>query len=136
MINLNKLNISKKTIADKFDVSQVTISKTFRKLEPFANILVNDIICDKLGNYIKLYQENILFDESLKIKFIRFDINAPPVNDIVNSCLYDNETGTINENLIICHSIEIDNKINYLDNKFVKLNIDFVDMIFDRMRLS
>ena len=140
MINLNKLNISKKTIADKFDVSQVTISKTFRKLEPFANILVNDIICDKLGSYIKIYQENTIFDERLKIKFIRFDINAPPVNDaiindVVKSCLYNNETSTINENLIISHSIEIDNKINYLDNKFVKLNIDFVDMIFDKLRL-
>jgi transcription initiation factor TFIIB len=136
MINLNKLNISKKMIADKFDVSQVTISKTFRKLEPFASILVNDTICDKLGSYIKIYQENILFDDSLKIKFIRFDINAPPVTDVVNSCMYNNETGTINENVIISHSIEIDNKINYLDNKFVKLNIDFVDMIFDRMHLS
>ena len=49
--------------------------------------------------------------------------------------MYNNETGTINENVIISHSIEIDNKINYLDNKFVKLNIDFVDMIFDKLKL-
>lgn len=141
MISLNKLNISKKTIADKFDVSQVTISKTFRKLEPFASILVNDVICDKLGSYIKIYQENIIFDDSLKVKFIRFDINVPPENEIIksnvgNMCMYDDVNNTINEKLIINHSIEIDNKINYLDNKFVKLNIDFVDMIFDRMHLS
>jgi transcription initiation factor TFIIB len=178
MINLNNLNITKKTIADKFDVSQVTISKAFKKLEPFINILINDDVCDKIGKYIKLYQENIIIDNNLKTKFIRFDIDTVNIDTVnidtvnintvnidtvnvdrkydmdgiadkrgnydingifdVNSKydlnskfnVYDEFTNSINEKLIINQSIEIDNKINYLDNKFIKLSLDFVDMIY------
>jgi len=43
MIHLNKLDIQKKTIAEKFNVSQVTIAKAFKKLEPFIKILVNKV---------------------------------------------------------------------------------------------
>ena len=59
MIHLNGLSIQKKTIAEKFNVSQVTIAKAFKKLEPFINILTNNRICDKLSIEIKKYQDDI-----------------------------------------------------------------------------
>ena len=54
MVDLNNLeNITKKKIAHKFGVSEVTISKTFKKVEEYKHILnsqdrVNEFIKNKL----------------------------------------------------------------------------------------
>ena len=53
MVSLNELDIQKKTIADKFNVSQVTISKAYKKMEPFTNLLTNNDLCDRLSLEIK-----------------------------------------------------------------------------------
>lgn len=39
---LNKKNISKKKLSQIFKISEVTITKTFRKIYPFKNIILND----------------------------------------------------------------------------------------------
>jgi DNA-binding transcriptional regulator YhcF (GntR family) len=128
MIHLNKLNIPKKTIAEKFDVSQVTIAKAFKKLEPFINILINDNVCNKLGSYIRNYQENIFMNENLKPKFIRFDINVDNKFDI-----YDKINKNINNRLILKHSIEIDNKLKFIENDFIRTQINFTEFLFKKI---
>ena len=128
MIHLNKLNIPKKTIAEKFDVSQVTIAKAFKKLEPFINILINDNVCNKLGSYIRNYQENIFMNENLKPKFIRFDINVDNKFDI-----YDKINKNINNRLILKHSIEIDNKLKFIENDFIRTRINFTEFLFKKI---
>lgn len=137
MIYLNKLNIQKKTIAEKFNVSQVTIAKAFKKLEPFINILTNDEICNQLNKEIIKYQEDIKIDEKLKPKFIRFGINIDNIiknsnDDISNNVfnIYDIDTNSINEKLIIEHTIELSNKNYQIDNEFIRMNINYIDTMY------
>lgn len=137
MIHLNGLNIQKKIIAEKFNVSQVTIAKAFKKLEPFINILTNDRICDKLSVEIKKYQDDIDIDEILKPKFIRFGINTEKTMgkslDKIYNVIYEDFNGTIqlNDKLITEHNIEIDNKDKQLDNDFTRLNLEIADIKYE-----
>jgi hypothetical protein len=49
MAELNKLKtISRKKLASQFSISEVTISKTFKEILPYKNILINDDITDKI----------------------------------------------------------------------------------------
>lgn len=139
MIFLNDLDIQKRVIADKFNVSQVTIAKAFKKLEPFMKILTNDDICNRLSVEIKKYQNEISISEFLKPKFIRFNINILNYNNrqlfnILN--ISDDGIILINEHLIVEHSIEIDNKIKSIDNEFIKLNLDFTDELYSLTKLK
>jgi transcription initiation factor TFIIIB Brf1 subunit/transcription initiation factor TFIIB len=135
MVTLNELNIQKKNIADKFNVSQVTIAKAYKKLEPFTNLLTNNDLCDRLSIEIKNYQDDIQLTDELKIKFIRFNINVEKIFDsnynlssLFNILTIDNNNIChINNNLIVEHTIEIDNKLKQVDNEYIKLNLNFID---------
>jgi hypothetical protein len=136
MIHLNNLAIQKKVIADKFNVSQVTIAKAFKKLEPFMNLLTNDELCNRLAVEIKKYQDNIDLADELKSKFVRFNIdtnkslNKDP--DIIYNILKkSNGKYKIDNRLIIEHNMEIDNKIIQLDNEFIRLKMTFNDELYD-----
>ena len=74
MSHVNNLNITKKTIAAYFYVSQVTISKTFHKIEPFTKILINDDICNVIEKEIEKYQKDIKIQDP--INFIRFNVDT------------------------------------------------------------
>ncbi len=138
MIALNELDIQKKIIADQFNVSQVTIAKAYKKLEPFTNLLTNDELCNRLSIEIKKYQDNIELTDELKIKFIRFniDVNKTFDSSVNLSSLFNilkidsNNIYHINDGLIVEHTIEIDNKLKQVENEFIKLNINFVDDIY------
>ena len=136
MIHLNRLNIQKKTIAEKFNVSQVTIAKAFKKLEPFINILTNDDICNQLNKEIIKYQEDIKIDDKLKPKFIRFgittDILKNSKKNLINNIfsIYDKETNTFNEKLIVEHTIEIENQNYQIDNEFIRLSLSYTDFMY------
>ena len=131
MVVLNDLDIQKKTIADKFNVSQVTIAKAYKKMEPFTNLLTNNDLCDRLSLEIEKYQNNIELTDELKIKFIRFNINVEKTFDpkynfktLFNILTIDeNNIYHINNRLMVEHNIEIDNKLKQVENEFIKLNI-------------
>lgn len=78
MANLNNLNITKKMIASHFIVSEVTISKTYGKIEHFKNILVNDELCDIIEKEIKKNEQNIKVHDSSE--FIRFGVDVNKIN--------------------------------------------------------
>lgn len=131
MINLNGFNIQKKTIAEKFNVSQVTIAKAFKKLEPFINILTNDRICNQLNKEIIKYQENIEITDELKPKFIRFGVIVNSSNNLDNPLsIYNSQTGIINDKLIVEHNIEFINKNYQLEAEYIRLQLNFVDDIY------
>jgi transcription initiation factor TFIIIB Brf1 subunit/transcription initiation factor TFIIB len=48
VVETNKLSITKREIAEEFDVSEVTINKTFKKLKPYREILTNDQYTERL----------------------------------------------------------------------------------------
>ena len=138
MITLNELDIQKKIIADQFNVSQVTIAKAYKKLEPFTNLLTNNELCDRLSIEIKKYQDNIELTDELKIKFIRFNIDVSKTFDssIDLSLLFnilkidENNIYHINDGLIVEHTIEIDNKLKQIENEFLKLSINFTNDLY------
>jgi len=141
MIHLNKLDIQKKTIAEKFNVSQVTIAKAFKKLEPFINILINNDICDRLSVEIKKYQDDIVILDALKHKFIRFNIDINKMlkkdNDLVYNIINKkNDTYVINEKLIIEHNIELNNKNYQIENEFMRLKLENTDNIYSSLQLE
>lgn len=134
MIQLNGFNIQKKTIADKFNVSQVTIAKAYKKLEPFINILTNDKICDYLNVEILKYQEEIELSDELKPKFVRFGINLD-CTDLKNNPLsiYNSTTNKFNEKLIVEHEIEFRNKYYQTEAEFMRLQLNFSDYLYKQI---
>lgn len=136
MIYLNNLDIQKKIIADKFNVSQVTIAKAFKKLEPFMDLLTNNDMCEQLSVEIKKYQDNIELTEELKPKFMRFNININECFGKDQKYIYnvleidDNKNYIFNNNTIINHNLEIDYKMKQIDNEYIRLNMNFVDDLY------
>lgn len=116
MAVINNLNITKRHIATKFNVSQVTISKAFKKIEPFSQLLVNDVVCDALSKEIYKYQNDITIDDKLKLKFTRFGINQ--INntgvDIFNNVL----NNTFELDTITSINKEINTRIKFIDIKY------------------
>lgn len=136
MIQINNLAIHKKVIADKFNVSQVTIAKAYKKLEPFVNLLTHNDLCDRLSLEIIKYQNQIDLPNKLKSKFIRFNIDTMKAlskpKDILYSILVKDDVGNyyIDDKLIVEHNIEIDNKIKQLDNERIRLNINYTEDVY------
>ena len=131
MIHLNGFNIQKRTIAEKFNVSQVTIAKAFKKLEPFINILTNDDICEQLNKEIVKYQEDIEISDELKPKFIRFGVNIDCTDVTLNPfSIYNYKTYTFNDKLITEHNIEFINKNYQIEAEYMRLQLNFVDDMF------
>lgn len=137
MITLNELDIQKKKIAEQFNVSQVTISKAYKKLEPFTNLLTNDELCNRLSVEIKKYHDTIELNDSVKIKFIRFNIDIEKTFDqnknlstLFNILNIVNDECIINNELIVEHTIEIDNKLKQIENEFIKLNVNFTNDLY------
>ena len=66
MIEINKFNIDKKYLAKKFNVSDVTITKTFKKIEKYKEILVNDQLTNMLAQRIEEERKLIKIPDKLK----------------------------------------------------------------------
>lgn len=139
MIHLNKLNIQKKTIAEKFNVSQVTIAKAFKKFEPFINILTNDEICDRLSAEIKKYQDDITISDELKPKFIRFNIDIDKIlkkKNNICSLIDNNDKYIINNKLLIEYQMEFFNKNVQMMNEIIKLKLDYSDIMYKSLQIE
>lgn len=107
MIHINGFDIQKKKIAKKFNVSQVTIAKAFKKLVPFIKILINDNISNQINEEILKYQDNIKISNEIKPKFIRFGVNVYSKNLDENPfSVYDEKNNFLNIDLIHEHSNE------------------------------
>jgi hypothetical protein len=73
--NTYNINISKKQISEIFDISDVTISKTYRKIHPYYKIILNnkvtDLILQKKNAMInpdknEISENNLVLKEQLK----------------------------------------------------------------------
>jgi transcription initiation factor TFIIB len=71
VVNMYSLNINKKQISDVFGISDVTISKTYRRIAPFHKIITNneitDMILEKKQNQPKV-KSNITKDNLILLK--------------------------------------------------------------------
>ena len=60
MANILNLSLSKKKISDTFDISQVTIIKTYRKIYPYRKLLISNEATDKV---LKLAKNSLINTE-------------------------------------------------------------------------
>lgn len=71
VVNMYNLNINKKQISDVFGISDVTISKTYRRIAPFHKIITNneitDMILEKKQNQPKI-KSNITKENLILLK--------------------------------------------------------------------
>ena len=81
--NMYHVDINKKQISDIFGISDVTISKTYRKIYPYHKIIMNnkvtDLILEKKNNMEKetfiLSEENLISNEKLTTELSESDDN-------------------------------------------------------------
>jgi transcription initiation factor TFIIIB Brf1 subunit/transcription initiation factor TFIIB len=73
VVNMYNLNINKKQISDVFSISDVTISKTYRRIAPFHKIItsneITDMILEKKQNQPKvktnITKENLIVEHKI-----------------------------------------------------------------------
>lgn len=72
IVNLYNLDINKKTISEVFGISDVTISKTYRRIYPFHKIVIDNEITElilkkkqnKPKNKLNLTKDNLIFTDT------------------------------------------------------------------------
>jgi len=101
-IDLNKLQISKKAIAEKFSISEVTIVKIYKKIEQYKKILVNDNLTNKLVQLIEEEKEKMKMPEEFKKLYQK--VKVYNINDTMK---YINKTNK-----------DINNKLKATEQKF------------------
>ena len=111
MSEINNSNITKEEIADKFNISQVTVSKSFRKIEKFKHILDDDELCDQLQKAIIQYKNSLILKDSTITRFIRFGIIHPNMFNFIKN----NEPDM---NLIMAQTFELDLITKMIDNRY------------------
>ena len=98
MVDLNNLeNITKKKIAHKFGVSEVTISKTFKKVEEYKHILNSQ---DRVNEFIKnklIEKMNQKIPTELLARFEKF--NIPSTKEELNNYKFSYSNIFTEENL-------------------------------------
>lgn len=104
MIILNNLNINKSYISNILGISQATITKTFKKMEPFIDILLNDELCNLVEIKIKQYQQKIIYNNNFSMNCIKFNVKNTEYNN--NNLYYKHISDNISLNIKI---IETDN---------------------------
>lgn len=77
--------VTKKDIATQFDVSEVTILKACKKLEPFKNIIKHDILTDKIIELLNQQRANTKLPVKLQIKYNRLNNIYDPDTDDLDS---------------------------------------------------
>ena len=91
--NTYNVNISKKQISVIFDISDVTISKTYRKIHPYYKIILNnkvtDLILQKKNAMInpdknEVSENNLVIKEQLKKELLDDDFNDDSNDDDSN----------------------------------------------------
>lgn len=71
----NLPNINKSKLHSKFKVSEVTIEKTYEKIQHFGQVLLSDESTDKLVEIIKKNRQNIIIPENVLERFKRFEMD-------------------------------------------------------------
>jgi len=84
MININNIPIKKIEIAKKFGVSEITMTKTYRKLIQYKNILIDDEKTNKLKEMIEEIIKEIGIPMSLLIRYEKILIQNKNIEAILN----------------------------------------------------
>jgi transcription initiation factor TFIIB len=110
MIILNNLNIQKTYISKILIISQATIVKTFKKIEDFKDILLNNELCDLINIRVKEYQNKIIYNNKYVMNCIKFNVDCSIKQNNINDMYYQ----SISEN------IALNMKNTMIDNIIIK----------------
>ncbi len=120
MIDINNLPISKKTVAKKFSVSEVTIMKAYKKLEKYKKILVSDEITEKVMEILNNEKKKLQIPEGLKKKYQELDMQSDQQSE-----------EEIIEKKDPVYSFDIKKKTDDIDEYINTINLDIYDQLND-----
>lgn len=63
--NIYKLNLKKQDISNVFDISDVTISKTYRKIWPYHKIIINNDVTEQIYKRTHKIKKNTILNDNL-----------------------------------------------------------------------
>ncbi len=72
MSDLNNLNITKKMIAEKFNVSEITVMKSYKKIANYGPILINDDLTNQIVEFIEEENKKIEMPKKVRMKHKEF----------------------------------------------------------------
>ena len=70
---MNNIPLTKKLIAKNFKVSEVTITKAYRKLETYKDIITNDELTDKFLKVLESKREKSSIPDDLRKRYDNLD---------------------------------------------------------------
>lgn len=114
IVDLNRLNIERKTIAKKFGVSEVTVIKTYKKIEQYKSILTNDELTEKIAQLLDEDRKKLQMPDKLKQMYNK--INEEEERDNKNYDYISDEDYTSDEET---------------ENKIFKITDDDIDDYID-----
>ena len=113
MAELNCINnMTKKALKNLFGVSNVTIGKTYKKLEKIKHILIDDDKVNKIVDKINILNKELVISDEIKERMKKFGINS---DSNVNSYVISNVNSYVNSN--VNSNVNLENKL--LKNKVV-----------------
>jgi transcription initiation factor TFIIIB Brf1 subunit/transcription initiation factor TFIIB len=116
MAEVNGLNtITKKKLSIEFEVSEVTISKTFKKLEQYKEIICNNKISDDIIEKIDLTNNSNEISDVLLERMKKFGINTN-IEEKYNSC----DNNNLKESVLLENNKEINQKKKHFENKLLQ----------------
>jgi len=127
MADINGLrSISKKKLSNKFNVSEVTLTKTYKKISEYRNVLINDTLTDKLVELIKKEKEKNTIPQSVLERCKKFNVE-PDVGTITN-CNEDIEEAEFDDDDIDIDDLDDIDSIDKIDDddhdKIININND------------
>lgn len=125
IVETNDLDIERKDIAAKFEISEVTILKTYKKIEHYKAILGNDILTDKIVKLLEIERKKMEIPEKLKLMYEKIVMEETKDNGIDSEYLSEDEECD-NKDMPSGHFniMDIDNIDDYIDN----INADLYDI--------
>lgn len=134
MSEMNNLTLTRKTLAKQFKVSELTITKAYKKIVPYKEILTNDILADKVVELIQEQEKNNQLPENLKNKYeafkAKYDINTSQEVEIET----EESDDITNTNDINIHT-DLEEYINEINLKLYD-KIQTTNMIFQELVLN
>jgi transcription initiation factor TFIIIB Brf1 subunit/transcription initiation factor TFIIB len=125
VIDIHKLPITKKQISDVFEISEVTITKTFKKINPMKNILLDDKFSD-----LVLKKINSKISKGLINKNTNIQNKKITTNDITTSLdiLNCNDTNNLASIFVMPDDTESDENNTEIKND--NLSIESIDLMY------
>jgi len=128
----NLTHVTKKKVSINFDISEVTVSKTYKKIEKYKNILIDDTMVDNILNKIADDANDASTSPEIIERMKKFGMID---SDNVDIDISDNVDIDISDNVDIDISDNVDINISdiNIDNYNIKKNISDCENLIQKV---